>query len=931
MFSVRALSIIGFSVALSSCAQLAKPTASTAVADAKAAAAAAAQAAAAAAGPVRPATGPGSIAPPAAAPSNGASAAATATPTSPPAPPPSPLRAFAEVVKDAKRSDGLFPIWQKEDRLYIEIAEDQFNKPFLFAAQRDTGLGERQLYAHWMLLRHIVEFRRFGANNAQVQFVAKNTRFSAVNNPALQRAVDLSFSDSMIGATNVVSQPHPQRKSVLIDANSLLLNDLPQLGQEMERLFRVGYGFDPRNSYFGTVNTSKDQSVIEVKAHYYVPRIAGAVPGAPPGFGSAPPNNLVDPRSFFVTYQYSLGALPPVPMAARFADDRVGHFVQRRQDWGDEQNPYQRQYLVNRWRLEKKFPQAATSVPVTPITYWLDRNIPKRYIETIKAGVLEWNKAFEKIGFIDAMRVELEPDKDGPVLAGARHASIRWYLDTEPGALAIGPSLTDPRTGEILDADIAISDNWVRLFREVAVERLPMPRGMSGLENADAKHLQNDPDHRLCEHSVHAMMDLQFSASLLQARGVLEPNSPEAEKLVQAVLKDVVTHEIGHTLGLRHNFRASTTVPNSKLQDKTYTSTKGISGSVMDYNGVNTPLESEQVTDYVMTTLGPYDYWAIEYAYRPIEAVNEAAALAAIASRSTEPDLAYGTDEEYLIGYDPDVNQRDLGSDPLQYAKRRFLLAKELWARLQTRPLKPGESYGVLRRSSDTAFAQFEGAAEIASRYVGGVHFYRDHSGSSRKPYQPVDSARQRQALNLITESVFAPGSLQFDPNFVSRLVEDGLDRGFRPPLLPSVNFKISDLQRRLLNQLMSDSVAVRLLDSESSLVDKSQAMPLSEIYSSLQKAIWAELESGKEIVTQRRNLQRDHLSRLSSVILRPTASSPMDSRSLALFYAKQLETKLKSSNARSNKLSTETRAHLAESLGTLQDVLRSPVVRSGS
>jgi hypothetical protein len=121
------------------------------------------------------------------------------------------------------------------------------------------------------------------------------------------------------------------------------------------------------------------------------------------------------------------------------------------------------------------------------------------------------------------------------------------------------------------------------------------------------------------------------------------------------------------------------------------------------------------------------------------------------------------------------------------------------------------------------------------------------------------------------------------------------------------------------------------LLDSESSLVDKSQAMPLSEIYSSLQKAIWAELETGKEIVTQRRNLQRDHLSRLSSVILRPTTSSPMDSRSLALFYAKQLEIKLKSSNARSNKLSTETRAHLAESLGALQDVLKSPVVRSGS
>jgi Met-zincin/Domain of unknown function (DUF5117) len=834
-----------------------------------------------------------------------------------PVAPPNPLRPFADVIKDASRTPGLFPIWKREDRVWIEIAADQFDKPFLFAAQRTTGIGERRLFAHWMLVNHIIEFRRFGANNALVQFIAKNTRFSAKDNPELERAVALSFSDSLIGNTSVVSQEHPQRKTVLIEANPLFLNDLPQLGRDTEQLFRIGYSFDQRNSYFGQMSASADQSVLEVKAHYSVPRLPTSSPLAPT-LGASPPSNLADPRSFFVTYQYSLAALPSTPMAARYADDRIGHFVQRRQDWGNEQTPYQRQYIVNRWRLEKKDPSQAMSEPVKPITYWLDKNIPSRYVETVKAGVLEWNKAFEKIGFKNAITVEIEPEKNGPVLAGLRHASIRWYLDTDGGSLAIGPSITDPRTGEILDADIAISDNWVRLFREAAIETLPLPRAM------------HDHDH-LCEHSIQALQDLQFSADILQTRGMLEPNTPQTEKLVQAVLKDVVSHEVGHTLGLRHNFRASTIVPNAKLRDPAYVAANGISGSVMDYNGINTSLESEPVTDYVMTTLGPYDYWAIEYAYRPLNPADEVQALAAIASRSNEPELAYGTDDEYNAGYDPEVNQRDLGSDPLVYAQRRFALAKELWRRLEKRQLKVGESYGVLRRASDNAFGQFEGAATIAARHIGGVKFYRDHSGSNRLPYQPIPAERQRQALNLVTQAVFSADAFQFDPNFLARLTEDGLERGFRPPSLPSINTRIAGLQRRLLDQLMGDSVALRLAEAPATLSDKTQALALSELYTMLQTSIWSELKLGQEVNAQRRNLQRDHVRRLSGLLLRSNVGLPLDSRALGRYFGLQLEGQLRMAINRDSKVSLETKAHWLESLATLQDSLKAPFVRAGS
>ena len=870
---------------------------------------------------------------------------------------PNPLRTFADVTKGAKVSAGFIPVWQKEDKVWIELKPEQFNQPMLFATQRSSGIGERVLYPHWMLVNHIVEFRRFGANNAQVQFVAKNYSFGATNNPALQRAAEASFSDSLLGSTSVVSQAHPDRKTVLVEINPLLLTDVPQLSVTTEAYFRVGYNFDGRNSFIGAVSSSADQVIIEVKAHYYVPRVpspANLAAGGTPG--PRPPRNLEDPRSFFVTYNYSFASLPAQVMAARAADDRLGHFVETSYDFGNETETKQRKYAIHRWRLEKKDPTAALSEPIKPITYWLDRNIPARYIESVKAGVLEWNKAFEKIGFKNAVRVEIEPENGGPNLAGLRHSSIRWFLDTDPGALAIGPSIVDPRSGEILDADIGISNNWTRLLREVITERSPNPSASSaagqselkqGDSHADARaHLKlwmgKSHNHDLCDYGSHAASDLQFAGQLLSARGIADPDSPEVERIVQAVLKDVVMHEVGHTLGLRHNFRASTIYPLAKLRDKTFTAANGISGSVMDYNGFNTPLESEPYSDFVMTTLGPYDYWAIEYAYRPMNPKSETAELAAIASRSNEPRLAYGTDDEAGIGYDPDVNLRDLGDDPLAYAKRRLLLAKELWARTQARTLKPGENYSILKRSSDVAFAQVDQAVDFASKYVGGVNYYRDHSGSVRAPYKPVPAARQREALSLLTKSVLAEDSLKFDPSFVSRLVDDGLGRDGAPQFLPAISQNIAAIQRRVLDRLMSAGVATRLLEIQTQVSDKSQALPLAEVYATIQTAVWSELSTGVDIGVQRRALQREHLRKLTSLLLTPSFSTPLDSRSLARLYAQRLAVDLRKANAKfggvgstsdkpTAKLSTEARAHLSESLVTLDDALKSPLVRSGS
>ncbi len=948
------VSVCSSLVFVAGCAQVPK-TASTGQPGAKAADASTSQPTLAA----RPATAtPGSgqpatsspVAPSAAV--TGAASAAAVTP-------PSPFRPFADVIKDAKESKGLITLWKKEDRVWAELKPEQFNQPFLFAAQRSTGIGTRGLFAHWMLTNYIIEFRRFGANGAGVQMVARNFAHQASNNPGLQRAVESSFSDSLIGSTGVASQPHPTRKSVLIELNPLLLSDVPQLTATTEALFRLGYGFDSRNSYIGDVHTNNEQAVVEVKAHYYVPRVpmpsfGGPVPGL---MMPSPPTTLEDPRSFFVTYNYSFAALPAKTMPPRLADDRLGHFVERVYDFGNEAEYKERKYFVNRWRLEKKDPSAALSEPVKPITYWLDRNIPERYRESVKAGVLEWNKAFERIGFKDAVRVEIEPDSGGPILAGTGHSSIRWFLNTDPGALAIGPSIVDPRSGEILDADIAISNNWVRLLREVLVERSPNPsiangsNGQSEWSNFSSSQAspslsfleQNKPDpmhalahalgkqaRHVCDYGNHASMDMIFGAQLLQMRGVIEPGSAEVERLVQAVLKDVVMHEVGHTLGLRHNFRASTVTPANKLADSAWTKANGISGSVMDYNGFNIPVGNEKYSSFVMETLGPYDYWAIEYAYRPMNPASEANELSAIASRSSEPQLAYGTDDEARIGYDPEVNQRDLGNDPLGYAARRFQQARELWQRTAERQLKPGESYGVLRRASDVAFAQFDQAADLSSKWVGGVRYLRDHSGSARAPYQPVPIAKQREALQMLAKQVLAADALKFDPGFVARLVEDGLDRGNAPPMLPGVYRDVAAVQQRVLNRLMGDNVAQRLLEAETKLTDRNQILPLSEVYRTLQDTIWSELNTGADIGLQRRTLQREHLRRLTSLIMRPGGMGPVDTRAMARMQAQELLQRLKRANLSGKVRSAEARAHLAESLALIDDSLKAPLVRQG-
>jgi hypothetical protein len=753
-----------------------------------------------------------------------------------------------------------------------------------------------------------------------IRFLHKNVYFQADKGTAIRRALGSGLSDSLMGSAKIVSAPHPERGSLLVDPSSFFIQDISAVGYIFQEFIKeFDYGFDKENSYFGTVKSFPGNSEIDAVLQFKT--------GAPKNVPTLP-----DPRSFRHVYHYSLSELPDTGFQPRLADDRVGHFLTMYQDYTSqlEDTPYVR--YVNRWDLQKAEPKFEKSKPRQPIVFWLENTIPVQFRDSVREGILLWNDAFERIGFEEAIVVKQQPDDADWDPSDVRYNTVRWIV-APGGGYAVGPSRTNPFTGQIYDADIRVSADMMRfVYREFSEFAAPVAQG-----DAIAARLGIlDPVRGLCDHQEGATQQAAFGWSVLSSRGMTEAagaSSGNLQEFIHQFLVEVIAHEVGHTLGLRHNFKASTIRQVEDLHDPNVAFT----GSVMDYNPVNVAGRGKPQGNYYQTVLGPYDYWAIEYAYSPLAAGSpegEKEALDRIAAKVSDPMLQYGTDEDAFggpRGMDPTSTRWDLGADSIDYYVDRVGLADELWSSLESEFEKPGERYQKIRMVFGQGLGEYNGAVGNVTKYIGGMYHYRDHVGDpgGRLPFEPVPVAKQRQALAFLTNEVFAADAFSFPRSILNKVATERLwDFSGSIWENPRNDYPIHDIiasiQARPLNHVFSPVLLSRMLDIE---MREGDHLTLPEVFDAFRQAIWSEVAAGGNIDSIRRGLQRQHLEKLVGLVVTPDPGVPDDASALARADLKTLAGEIGGALGGSS-LDAYTRAHLDESLAIINAALDAGIER---
>ena len=781
---------------------------------------------------------------------------------------------IAEVTEGDIEYAGLFTFYRDQEtgETTLRLEPGQFDREYIYFIHIADGVVDAGSFRGAYGPRFVFTLeRRFD----EVAIIRENTAFYFDPNNAISRASEANIARAVLAVQPIVAKDE-ETGALLIEADSLFLSEAwTQLSPSRDpdadprRQFTVG-DFDADKSQILALRSYPLNTDIEVEYVFHNPK--------PLVYGS---DAVTDPRNISVKAMHSLIEMPDNDYQPRMADARLGSFNQRITDLTSTKSaPYRD--VINRWHLVKQDPDAAVSDPVEPITWWIENTTPVEWRPLIEAAALEWNKAFEKAGFSNAVAVKTQPDDADWDAGDLRYNVLRWTSSPNPPFGGYGPSFANPRTGQLLGADIMLEYSFLN--------RSTLARELIQGESA-GQHPLLWPELHTCAINNVLGMGTAFAASAIDMAG---GEAAIEEQLRRDRMYYLILHEIGHTLGMNHNMKATQILDREQIQNPDVMQSGILAGSVMDYPAVNyAPTEAEQTLFYTIAP-GPYDDWYIEYAYSPglSDPDQEAERLAAIAARSSQPELVFGNDADDMrspgTGLDPRVNIYDLSSDSIGYAASQMELMQRTLNKMAAWEPEAGDSYQQVVDGASLIIRLWGISAGVMSRWVGGVYVDRSVVGQEggSEPLNPVERDQQKRAMAMLAEHLFSPGAFDVEGALWQQTAPER--RGFDHYAYtedPKVHEAVLAGQKRVLDHLLHPVVLKRIVDTAL----YGNEYPLDEMLPDLTAAIFA-ADQDSPVNAFRRNLQAEYVDRLGRIVTAGDSDGfDTSAQALALYELDQL------------------------------------------
>ncbi|GGN14460.1 glutaminyl-tRNA synthetase [Dyadobacter beijingensis] len=724
-------------------------------------------------------------------------------------------KAFKDLIDstNAVSQKGMISVHKMDDKWYFEIPDSLLNRDIMAVTRYSKTAAGGGIFGGEEVNRQMIRWEKGMDNNLLLRSVTIVVASPDSTKPIFQ-AVKNSNSDPIIGVFDIKAVKKEPSRSSVIDVTDYFNadNQVFSLSSVSKQLLKLA-AFKKEASFIEKISSYPINTEIRsVKTFSVTPQLLTPTPV--PSIGQYLPSGL---DAGVVTFEMntSLILLPKTPMKKRIFDSRVGYFANQYATFGEESQRSDTEVFAVRWRLEPKNAEDARKQqngeliePKKPIVYYIDPATPEKWRKYLKAGVDDWQVAFEKAGWKNAIRGEYWPEGDTTMsLEDARYSVIRYFAADIQNAY--GPNVHDPRSGEILESHIGWYHNVMRLLRNWYI-----------IQAAAV-----DPKAR----------SKQFD-----------------DQLMGELVRFVSSHEIGHTLGLRHNMGASSATPVEKLRDKAWVDAHGHTSSIMDYARFNYVAQPEDGITNLFPRIGDYDKWAIQWGYSNFtdkDAKAEKLALNTMTKEAYKDDrLHFGTE---ISPYDPRYQTEDLGDNAMKASEYGIRNLKRILPNLIEWSKEDGESYKELDEIYGNVVTQYRRYLGHVIKNVGGIYDTPITYDMEGPTFTTVPKATQKEAIDFLNAQLFKTPTWLLDQNILSKVKpETGVEA-------------VKALQEFALTSLFAGDRAVRLM--ETGVTAKNYT--LDDLFTDLEAGIWSETKTGKAIDLYRRNLQKVYAEKLISLL----------------------------------------------------------------